>query len=237
MSGLERHHLVSAEKHKRGSAMPLCNGLLLAQVINSLSMYSMKASITLGKETKCLGRENRISRQSIISYVTSVSSFKTSSSTKNVLFLLSGYVIKALLHRHEDAQRGKELWGNPTNTLTWLLPGPYLESSAHQGLMPTCMKEQRGTVAGGDTPKRTIRKRSPHPGAVTGKHQPYGPALILINVCQWKRLSGSPHRLEVQRVLQKQGKSFFGLHKFTIERLMEETKAEKGRGQGGLGGE
>lgn len=111
MSGLERHHLVSAEKHERDSTMPLCNGLL-AQVIKSLSMCNIKASITLGKETKCLGRENRISRQSIISYITSVSSFKTSGSTKNVLFLLLGYVIKACLHRHEGAKKGKDV-GKP----------------------------------------------------------------------------------------------------------------------------
>lgn len=42
---------------------------------------------------------------------------------------------------------------------------------------------------------------------------------------------------EVQHILQKQVNSFFGLHKFTTECLMEETKGEKGRGQGGLGGE
>lgn len=53
-------------------------------------------------------------------------------------------------------QKKAKTWGNSTNTLTWLLPGPYLVSSAHQGLMTTSMKEQRGTVAGGDTPKRTI---------------------------------------------------------------------------------
>ena len=42
------------EKHqRRGSTVSLCNGLALAQVISSLAMYSMMASVTLAKRQSC----------------------------------------------------------------------------------------------------------------------------------------------------------------------------------------